>query len=66
MRIEKETLTFYAVTDRTVMNHKVYPTLYKAVEDALQGGATCIQLREKELSFDDFLKEAENIHTLTI
>lgn len=66
MRIEKETVTLYAVTDRNVINDKVYPTLYKAVEAALQGGATCIQLREKDLSFDDFLKEAENIHTLTI
>jgi thiamine-phosphate pyrophosphorylase len=61
MNIEKETMLLYAVTDRTWLGSK---SLSEQVEEALLGGATFIQLREKKLSFETFLKEAIDINKL--
>jgi thiamine-phosphate diphosphorylase len=55
MKCDKDSLLLYAVTDSTWTDNK---TLYMQVEEALKGGATCIQLREKELDDDTFLEEA--------
>ncbi len=55
MKFDKGMMLLYAVTDRTWTGKK---TLYEQVESALKGGVTCVQLREKELSYDDFLGEA--------
>ena len=49
MRVEKEAMRLYAVTDRTWL--KPGQTLADAVEDAIKGGATFIQLREKEAAY---------------
>ena len=54
-------MCLYAVTDRAWTGKR---TLYEQVEEALKGGVTCVQLREKELSSDAFLKEAQEIHAL--
>ena len=54
-------MPLYAVTDRTWLGSR---TLAADVEAALKGGATCIQLREKELSDDEFLREALVIKNL--
>lgn len=54
-------LLLYAVTDRAWVGRQ---TLYEQVEDALRGGATIIQLREKELGDDEFIKEAIDIKEL--
>ena len=51
----------YAVTDRAWLSHQ---TLKEQVEEALKGGATCIQLREKELDELSFLEEAEELCAL--
>lgn len=48
-------LKLYAVTDRRWTGKY---TFYEQIEMALRGGITCLQLREKNLSYDDFLKEA--------
>lgn len=48
-------MRLYAVTDRAWVGTG---TLLDQVEAALKGGATCIQLREKELSDEEFFKEA--------
>ena len=48
-------MRLYAVTDRHWLNGR---TLVQQVEEALKGGVTCVQLREKNLDFDSFLKEA--------
>ena len=48
-------LLLYAVTDRHWLHGE---TLYSQVEKALGGGATFVQLREKELDYDDFLADA--------
>ena len=57
----KEVLTLYAVTDRSWLNGR---TLYSQVEQALQGGVTCLQLREKNLPRQEFLQEARQIKRL--
>lgn len=54
-------LLLYAVTDRSWLNGE---TLYSQVEKALKGGATFIQLREKKLDEEHFLKEAEELKEL--
>ena len=61
MNCDKNELLLYGVTDRSWLNGR---TLYEQVEDALKGGATFIQLREKDLDADSFLKEAVEIKEL--
>ena len=51
----RKDLLLYAVTDRSWLGEE---TLYEQVEKALKGGATFIQLREKELDEEHFLEEA--------
>lgn len=54
-------MLLYAVTDRMWTGKQ---TLYEQVEAALRGGVTCVQLREKELDEEAFLKEAIEIKAL--
>ncbi len=61
MKCSKENLLLYAVTDRSWLNGD---TLYHQVEQALEGGATFVQLREKELDEEHFLEEAREIKEL--
>lgn len=58
MKCDKKAMRLYAVTDRAWVGRQ---TLYEQVESALKGGATCVQLREKELDDDAFLEEAIQI-----
>lgn len=57
----KDMLLLYAVTDRSFVGRQ---TLYEQVEDALKGGATIVQLREKNLGEDEFVAEAMRIKEL--
>ena len=57
---EKE-LLLYAVTDRHWLGEE---TLYDQVKKALDGGATFVQLREKNLDRENFLAEAKEIQKL--
>lgn len=60
----KEALMLYGVTDRHWLKDK---SLHDAVEEAIQGGTSFIQLREKDdmaLSHDAFLQEAIDIQAL--
>lgn len=61
MKCDKKTMLLYAVTDRAWVGKQ---SLYEQVESALKGGVTCVQLREKELAEEDFLKEALEISAL--
>ncbi len=61
MKCDKKELLLYAVTDRTWLKNR---TLSELVEEALQGGATIIQLREKDMNDNDFLEEAEQIQKI--
>lgn len=58
MKCDKQSMLLYAVTDRAWTGEK---SLYRQVEDALKGGITCLQLREKHLDRDLFLQEAVEI-----
>lgn len=57
----REQMLLHAVTDRHWLNGQ---TLYEQVEEALKGGATFIQLREKDLTEEEFLEEAKKIQQL--
>ena len=61
MNFDKHSLRLYAVTDRAWVGRQ---TLCQQVEAALQGGVTCVQLREKHLDRDAFLAEAKQICAL--
>lgn len=61
MKCDSKVMRLYAVTDRTWLNGE---TLYEQTEKALMGGVTCVQLREKNMPHDDFLKEAVEIKAL--
>ncbi len=61
MIFNKDMLLLYAVTDRRWTGRK---TLYQQVEDALKGGATLIQLREKGMDEKEFLEEAREMAKL--
>ena len=61
MKCDKKDLLLYAVTDRSWLNGE---SLYSQVEKALKGGATFIQLREKELDEETFLEEAKELKKL--
>ena len=62
MKLENKTMLVYAVTDRTWLNGN---TLEQQVEQAIKGGATLIQLREKELSYTAFLEQAIQLKKVT-
>lgn len=61
MNCDKKDLLLYAVTDRSWLNGQ---TLCEQVEQALKGGVTFLQLREKELDDQEFLEEAQVIQQL--
>lgn len=61
MKLDKKTMLLYAVTDRTWTGRQ---TLEQQVESALKGGATCIQLREKDMEFEQFLAEAIRLKSI--
>ena len=54
-------MTLYAVTDRSWLGER---TLAQVVEQVLRGGATFLQLREKELDRAAFLAEAKELKAL--
>ena len=61
MKLDKKDLLLYAVTDRHWLNGR---TLYEVVKESLDGGATFIQLREKDLDEESFLEEAYELKKL--
>ncbi|SDY59493.1 thiamine phosphate synthase [Thermoactinomyces sp. DSM 45892] len=50
-------LRLYLVTDE-------YPDLLSRVEKAIQGGITCVQLRRKKITDDQFIEEALQVRQL--
>lgn len=55
MKLERESLLLYAVTDQTWTKNQ---TLDQQVEEALKAGVTFLQLREKNMPEEEILKEA--------
>lgn len=61
MKCDNAMMRLYAVTDRTWVGSQSFS---QQVEAALKGGATCVQLREKELDDAQFLAEAMELSAL--
>ena len=61
MNFDRDSLLLYAVTDRAWLKGQ---TLAQQVEQALLGGATMVQLREKQLDLPHFRREALEIQAL--
>ena len=63
---EKKCLKIYAITDRNSINRGYQGRkIVDAVKQAIIGGATIIQIREKQLNFQDFLNEAIEVKQIT-
>lgn len=62
MNIKPENLILYAVTDRQWLKDK---TLAQAVEEAILGGVTFVQLREKNADYDEFKEIALEVKKIT-
>lgn len=58
MKFNKDMFRLYAVTDRTHLNGM---NLTEAIEQAINGGVTCVQLREKNISFEEYVSRAVEI-----
>ena len=58
MKFSKEMLKLYLVTDRKWLDGR---KLEDDIEKAIQGGVTMVQLREKNLSNEEFVKIANNV-----
>lgn len=56
--IKKEMLRLYAVTDVQAVGKRDF---YEQVENALSGGATCLQLREKSLTHEELVEKAVRV-----
>lgn len=61
MKFSKDMLWLYAVTDRAWTGRL---TLLQQIEEALKGGVTLLQLREKDLEEDEFISEAIEVKKL--
>lgn len=54
--------TLYLVTDRSLMSSA---TIEESVTEAILGGCTLVQLREKDISSKDFYKTAKSLREIT-
>ncbi|MBQ3446094.1 MAG: thiamine phosphate synthase [Synergistaceae bacterium] len=61
MKFSAESLRLYAVTDRTGLKGR---SLRECVSEAISGGATMIQLREKSLGYEAFKYQAIELQAL--
>ncbi|MDD6703306.1 MAG: thiamine phosphate synthase [Clostridiaceae bacterium] len=61
MKLSKDDLLLYAITDRKNLDKKMF---FEKIEEALQGGVTILQLREKELDEDSFINEAIEVKNI--
>lgn len=62
MSADKESMLLYVVTDRTWLGGN---SLACQVKDILKAGATFLQLREKNLSYDEYVAEAKEIKAIS-
>lgn len=58
MKISAEKLCLYAVTDSAWLGGR---SLAEVVREAIEGGATIVQYREKNKGYDDMLREAREV-----
>lgn len=62
MKIDKKTMQLYLVTDNAWLKGK---TLESQVEEAVRGGVTFVQLRNKDICSEELAAEAKNIKKIT-
>ncbi len=60
--MKKLDTTFYFITDRSGFSKEEF--LYR-IEQALMGGVTLLQLREKEISTAEYISLAQKVHKIT-
>lgn len=58
----KKNLKLYLVTDNDILGERDF---YKCIEDAIKGGVTMVQLREKDASGKEFLEKAFKLREIT-
>ena len=62
LKVDKVAKLLYVVTDRTWLGEN---KLSQQVEEIVKAGATFVQLREKDLDFDNFVKEGTALKKIT-
>lgn len=62
MKVDKASLLLYAVTDRMWLKGR---SLASQVEEAVKGGATFVQLREKGIPFEEYVTLAKEVKKVT-
>ncbi|TQS83985.1 thiamine phosphate synthase [Candidatus Methanomassiliicoccus intestinalis] len=55
MKFTKESLKLYVITDRSWIGNRSMP---EEVEKTLKSGATCLQIREKNISYDEYVSKS--------
>ena len=60
--MDKNILRLYAVTDRRWLSAET--PLWEAVEQAIEGGATCVQIREKDMNREEMKAEALEVQEI--
>lgn len=58
----RKKLKLYLVTDNDILEERDF---YKCIEDAIKGGVTMVQLREKDASGKEFLEKAFKLREIT-
>ena len=58
----KKSMCLYAVTDSMWLGNRTLP---EVVKEALEGGATFVQIREKNLAYPEFVKLATEVKAVT-
>lgn len=58
----RKSMCLYAVSDSMWLNGRTLP---EVIREALEGGATFMQIREKELPYDSFLTLAKEVKKIT-
>ncbi|MBQ3379842.1 MAG: thiamine phosphate synthase [Clostridia bacterium] len=59
----RKSMHLYAITDRKFL--KEGQTLADQVREAIEGGATFIQIREKNISFDEYVRLSKEVKAVT-
>jgi len=62
LKLDKSSMTLYAVTDRTWLGDR---SLTDLVEESIKARVTFLQLREKNLELNEFVELAKEIKTIT-
>lgn len=62
LKVDKKDMLLYVVTDRSWLKGN---SLVDQVEEAIKAGATFIQLREKNIAFEEFVEIARQIKKVT-